>query len=365
MRSAWLEIDVGAYEWNLRELAALTAAPVKAVVKANAYGHGLQRLARAAIHAGAAGVAVALPEEGAALREAGQLGRILVLGLALEDQAELMLRHELEAVVTRPEMLRAFAAAAHRVGRPAGLHVKVDTGMTRVGVEPEETVRFCRDLLGTPGLRLLGVMTHFACADAASPGPTDEQWKRFAPVVQEIGSWDPRPLFHAANSAAALWYPPTRLDFVRAGLVTYGVNPGPHPLPVAMRPVASLKVKVVQVRDVPAGRSVSYGGTWTAPRPSRLALLPVGYADGLPWALGNRGEALLHGRPAPIRGRVCMDQVVVDVTDHPPVQVGDEAVLIGRQAGLEITLARIADLTGTIPYEVMTGLAARLPRIDV
>lgn len=365
MRSAWLQINVSAYQQNLRQLAAYTGVPVLAVVKANAYGHGMERLARAAEHAGCPGVGVALPEEGAALRQAGQSGRMLVMGLALEEQADLLVEHDLEAVVTRPHMLKALTDAARRAGRPAAVHVKVDTGMTRVGVTPDEALPFCHAVAENPQLRLAGLLTHFAAADELDPAFTQEQWERFAPLAREVDGWTTRPTLHAANSAAALWYPETRLDWVRAGLVTYGVNPGPHSLPIPMLPVASLHAKVVQVREVPAGSRVSYGGTWTAPRPSRLALLPVGYADGLPWALANQGSVLLHGWRAPIRGRVCMDQVVVDVTDLPPVHPGHEAVLIGRQGDEEITIAEIAAQARTIPYEVMTGFAARLPRVYV
>ena len=365
MRSAWLQINLSAYQQNLRHLAGCAGSPVVAVVKANAYGHGMERLARAAEHAGCPGVGVALPEEGTALREAGQSCRILVMGLALEDQADLVAEYRLEPVVTRREMLRAFSQAGQRSGEPVSVHVKVDTGMTRVGVAPEEAIAFCWEVRDNPHLRLAGVMTHFAAADEPDPAFTHEQWSRFAPLVREMGAWPERPLFHAANSAGALWHPQSRLDWVRAGLVTYGVNPGPHPLPLPIQPVASLHARVVQVREVPAGSRVSYGGTWTAPRPSRLALLPVGYADGLPWALANQGAALLHGQRAPIRGRICMDQVVVDVTDLPPIHTGDEAILIGRQGDEEITVGEIAALAGTIPYEVMTGFAARLPRIYV
>jgi alanine racemase len=175
--------------------------------------------------------------------------------------------------------------------------------------------------------------------------------------------WKPRPLLHAANSAAALRFPPARLDFVRAGLVTYGVPPGPPPQPFPVEPAAALRAQVVQVKEIPAGRSVSYGGTWTAERPTRLALVPIGYADGVPVALSNRGEALIHGRRAPIRGRVCMDQLVLDVTDLPAVDAGEVVTLIGRDGEEEITAQEVAERAGTIPYEILTRFQARLPRV--
>jgi alanine racemase len=367
MRSAWIEVDLGAYRRNLQALMAHVERPALAVVKANGYGHGLALTARAAGEAGCAGVAVALPEEGAELRAGGQEGRIVVLGLALEEQAELIVLHRLEPVVTRPEVLQALSRAAGGERR-VPVHVKVDTGMTRVGIEPEGAPDFCRAVAESPGLRLAGVMTHFAGAEEEDLRSAQEQWSRFSPLVEDLRSRIPaseRPVFHAANSAAALWFAPARLDWVRGGLLTYGVPPAPRRLPFPVDPVASLKARLVQVREVPAGRPVSYGGTWRTERPSRLALALLGYADGYPWALSGRGEALVRGRRVPLRGRVCMDQIVLDVTDLPPVEPGEEAVFLGRQGGEEITVQELADRAGTLSYEILTRLAARLPRVPV
>jgi alanine racemase len=364
MRPAWIEVDLDAYRHNIRALAEYAGVPVLAVVKANGYGHGLVPMSRAAVDAGCPGVGVALPEEGAELREAGQPGRILVMGLSLEEQADLLVRYDLDAVVTRQEMLRAVSEAAGRLGRTASVHVKVDTGMSRVGVPHDQAVALCGEALSTAGMRLAGVMTHFASAEAPDGEQNAEQWARFEPLVREFSMWLPRPALHAANSAAALWFPLARLDWVRAGLLTYGVSPGgDRPLPVPVRPVASIRAKITQVREVPAGSRVSYGGTWTAERTTRLALAPLGYADGIPWALGNRGAALIHGRRAPIRGRVCMDQIILDVTNLPPVRVGDVATFLGGDGAERITAEEIASLAGTIPYEVLTGMATRLPRV--
>lgn len=365
MRAAWLEIDCAAYRHNLRELARHAGRPVVAVIKANGYGHGMELMGREARAAGCPGVAVALAEEGAALRAAGQPGRILVMGLALEDEAALLVEHELEPVVTRPEMLAALSRAAGKAGKKVGVHVKVDTGMSRVGVQPEETLAFCERVRSFPHLTLAGVMTHFACADEPERPETRKQWQRFAPLVRELSNWTPRPALHAANSAAGLWFPEAGLDWIRGGLVTYGVRPAPRAMPIEVRPVASLKARIVQIKEIAAGRSVSYGGTWTAPRPSRLALVPLGYADGYPWALANRGEALLRGQRAPIRGRVCMDQLLLDITDLPAVEVGETAVFIGRDGEQEITAEDVADQAGTIPYEILTRWAARLPRVPL
>jgi alanine racemase len=365
MRAAWLEIDLAAFRQNLRSLAQHTSRPVLAVVKANGYGHGLHMVAPAALEAGCPGVAVALPEEGAELREAGQGGRILVMGLALEEQAGLIAAHDLDALVTRPEMLRAFSEAGGTADRRVRIHVKVDSGMTRAGVEPEEALGLCELAAADPHLELAGVMTHFAAADVPELPTTEQQWRRFEPVVRVVRERWPQTLVHAANSPAGLWYPETYLDWIRGGLIIYGCPPGRPPLPFPVTPVASLRAKVVQVREVPAGRAISYGGTWIAPRPSRLALVPVGYGDGLPRSLSNVGSGLIGGLRAPIRGRVCMDQLILDVTDLPPVTPGDVVTFLGREGDAEITAQELADLAGTITHEVFTRFTARLPRVVV
>lgn len=366
MRPAWIELDLDAYRANVRALAAHCSRPVLAVVKANAYGHGLVPLATAALEAGCPGVGVALPEEGAELRGRGFPGRILVLGPLLEEQADEVVEHSLEPAVSRAEMLRALSAASRRSGRPARVHIKVDTGMTRGGADPADALALCAAVRHDPWLCLAGIMTHFAAADSEDPAPTGRQWASFQPLLEAAARTTPRPLLHAANSPAALWHPATALDWVRGGIITYGVAPTESPrlpLPFPVRPVLALKARLAQLRPVPAGRAVSYGGTWVAPRPSILALAPLGYADGLPWSLSNRGCALVRGCRVPIRGRVCMDQLVLDVTDVPDAAPGDEAVFIGRQGREELRVTEVARAAGTISYEVLTRLSARLPRL--
>jgi alanine racemase len=365
MRTAWLEIDLDAYRGNLKALSAHTGRPTLAVLKANAYGHGLTLLAPAALEAGCPGVAVALPEEGAELRATGFEGRIVVFGITLPDQAPLLVENDLEPTVVRAEMALALSMMASAAGKVVGVHVKVDTGMTRAGIEPGQALAFCSEVASLPGLRLAGVYTHFAGAEAEDATSVEEQWALFQPLVDALSMWSPRPTIHAANSPAGIWFAPSWLDWIRGGIVTYGVPPGGRELPFEVEPVATLKAKIVQVREVPAGRKVSYSGTWTAPRPSRLALAPLGYADGVPWALGNRGCALVMGQRVPIVGRICMDQLVLDVTDVPPFAEGEEAVLLGRQGHQQITAMEWADLAGTISYEILTRLSTRLDRITV
>lgn len=362
MPCAWLEIDLAAYRRNLRALREYTQTPIIAVVKANGYGHGMVEIARAAEAEGCAGVAVARPEEGAELRDAGHTGRILVLGLSLPEDAGLIVEHGLEPVISRRETLQALASAGQSCS-PVRVHVKIDTGMTRAGIEPEDAIAFCRSVMDTHGVILEGVLTHFASADEPDDSSVQEQWDRFAPIASELADWSPRPTLHSANSAAAIRFPPSRLDAIRPGLITYGVAPGPEPPPFPIEPVAYLKARIVQIKDVPAARAVSYGGTWRTPRRSRLALVPLGYGDGLPWSLSNRGFALVCGSRVPIRGRVCMDQAILDVTDVRGAVPGEDAVFVGRQGAEEISIREVSALAETIPYEIMTGFAARLPRL--
>jgi alanine racemase len=365
MRTAWLEINLNSYRRNLGALAAHTGRPVLAVLKANAYGHGLSLLAPVAMEAGCAGVAVALPEEGAELRAAGFEGRIVVLGVTLPEQAPVLVENDLEPTVIRAETALALSIAAAAEGKMIGVHVKVDTGMTRAGIEPEEALGFCSEVTSHPGLRLAGVYTHFAGAEAEDMSSVEAQWGRFRPLVEALSTWARRPIVHAANSPAGIWFSPSWLDWIRGGIVTFGVPPGGRELPFEVEPVGTLKARLVQVREVPEGRKVSYAGTWTAPRPSRLALAPLGYADGVPWALGNRGCALVRGQRVPIVGRICMDQLVLDVTDLPPIEEGEEAVFLGRQGHQQITAIEWADLAGTISYEILTRLSTRLPRVPI
>jgi alanine racemase len=364
MRGAWIEVDLEAYRANLAGLReSCGGRPVLAVVKANAYGHGLVRMAQAAVAAGCPGVAVARPEEGLALRAAGFQAPVLVLGLWPLEQAAEVVRAGLDCVVAQAEAVAALAAARER-GDRVRVHLKVDTGMTRVGVAPEAALAFVEAILARPQLSLAGVMTHFASADE-DPEATAAQWARFQPVIAAIAARAPeRPLFHAANSAAALWFPPARLDLIRPGLASYGVLPvDGRSLPFRPQPVLSLHGQVAAVRWVEAGARVGYGGTYVTTRRSRLGVVPLGYGDGLPWRCAGRLSALVQGRRVPVVGRISMDQVVLDLTDIPYGEPGERATFIGRQGDEEIRVTDLACAAGTIPYEILTGMAARLPRV--
>jgi alanine racemase len=365
MRPAWLEIDLTAFTHNLRVIRErVGGARLMPMVKANGYGHGIVQVSRAALAAGAEMLGVALVEEGIALRQAGIRAPVLVAGVALPEQAPTVVAHELAQVVSTLATAEAISRAADARATVAELHVKIDTGMGRVGVAPEDALDFCRAIAALPAVRLAGVMTHFATADEPDISYSREQLRRFLSVIAPIrGAFSPPPLFHAANSGAIATMPESHLDLVRPGLSCYGIPAGPHLAEMPLRPVMSLKAHVTQIRDLPAGERIGYGGTYTLTRPSRLGTVPIGYADGYRRALSNQGEALVRGQRVPVRGRVSMDQLVVDLTDVPEVVVGEEAVLLGRQGDDEITAWEIADRIPTIVDEVIVGMSDRLPRV--
>lgn len=368
---AWVDVDLAAYRQNLREVARHTGTRVLAVVKANGYGHGMVAVARAAVEAGAAFLGVATVGEGMRLREAG-VGQgsgaprvpILVMGAALDAQAEMIAAHGLSQVVSRPALVRALAAAGARQGVRMPVHVKVDTGMARVGVAPGEALWFCRWVAGQAHLRLEGVMTHFATSDEPDISYSLGQLRVFQELVPALrAEFGPELLLHTANSGAIVRMPESWLDMVRPGLISYGIPPSPEPTPLALRPCLALRGRITQVREFPAGQRVSYGGLFTTERPSLLGTLPIGYADGYRRALSNRGEALVRGRRAPIRGRICMDQMVLDLTGIPGAAAGDVATLIGADGADQITAWDLGEAIPTIVDEVLVGLGERLPRV--
>jgi alanine racemase len=375
MRPAWLDIRLDAIAANIAATRSFVGPRVgiMAVVKANAYGHGLVPAAQAALLGGAAARGVAIPEEALALREAGITARVLVMGAADPSTAEALVRAGIDAAVSSDELLAALSAAAARQGRPARVHVKVDTGMGRVGVSPEDAPRFLRRAAGSAGVEWVGLMTHFATADEPDLSMAREQWRRFRDVITAaIALREPQAeplLVHAANSAAVCTLPETWqsppegcVPLVRCGLLAYGIPPVPSgPIP-DLTPALSLKARVTQARDVPAGTTVSYGATFRTSRPSRLAIIPLGYADGYARANSNRAEVLLRGRRVPVAGRVCMDQFVVDATETG-AEMGDEVVLLGRHGSDEINVNELAAWGATVHHEVLARLGARLPRM--
>ena len=358
----WVEVDLEAIEANVSYVCSRTAAQVMAVVKANGYGHGAVPVARAAAAGGATWFAVARSGEAIELREAGLSQPILLLGPAESDRLETLIDAGVSLAIWSVEQAAAASRAAGRVGKPARLHLKVDTGMSRLGVQPEEAVEAVRRLLQLPDVSLEGIFTHFARADEADQGPTDAQADLFRQVLDTFAQQGiPRPRVHAANSAATLQRPEEHFDLVRLGIAMYGLAPsGDCPLPSDIRPALSWMSRLSQVKILPAGRGVSYGHEYVTQGRERIGTVPVGYADGLRRADGN--VVLVRGVRVPVVGRVCMDQCLVQLDGVPNAKVGDEVVLIGTQRDQHISAEEVAGRWGTINYEVVCGIGPRVPR---
>jgi alanine racemase len=363
---AWVEIDLQALVCNYRSLAASLPAgcAVLPVVKAGAYGLGARRCVEALAALDPWGFGVASVTEGAEVRRAGWTGRVVVFFPTPPLDFAAAVEGNLELVMSGLEGLTRYAAAARAVGVEVPVHMEIDTGLGRFGVawnRTDEWVPMLQELLAPDGVRLVGTMTHYHSADS-DPVATEEQWRRFGVALgamREAGI-DPGTL-HTAASAATMVSPHTVADLIRPGIYLYGGGRYATP-PEA---VISVRARVLDVRDVPAGATISYGATYVTPAPARLASLGIGYGDGLRRELGNRGRVLLRGREAPIRGVVCMDSTVVDVTEIPGVEIGDVATIIGRDGEREIKLDEHARHCGTIDYEILTGWTGRLPRLEV
>jgi alanine racemase len=358
------EVDLDAVAANTRNIARVVRpARLFAVVKADGYGLGAVPVARVALASGASGLCVARPEEGLALRAAGIKAPILILGPTVPALADQVVRAGLTPTVCEPGAAAALARAAEAQSRPLPVHVKIDTGLHRYGILPSEAPAFLNHLAQYSRLRVEGLWTHLATADEADRTFAYEQLARFNEVTAALPAV---PLRHAASTAAALDLPEFRLDLVRAGIGIYGYYPSRHVgRAVALRPALTLKSRVIRVHQVGPGETVGYGRTWVAPRSSRIALVACGYGDGYPRHLSNRGVVLIRGRRCPVVGRVSMDLLTADATHLPEVAVGDEVVLVGRQGEEEITLDELAELAETVPYELLTRLTPRVPRVYV
>lgn len=357
----WAEIDLDNIEANVRGLKERAGeAKLLAVVKANAYGHGAAPCARAALAGGAWGLGVISLEEGEELRRAGIEAPVLVLGSSHPAQAERLLRAGLRVTVGSLELGKALSAAAQALGRRALVHVKVETGLNRFGVEPEAAVALAEALRQLPGVEVEGVSTHLASVDEGDKTFTYQQYAAFRRCSDRL-PWVP--LHHISSSGALLDLPELRLALVRCGIAVYGYYPSNEvSRSVELRPALSLRSRVARVASLAPGESVGYGRTWLAQRPSRIALVLAGYGDGVRRVLSNRGVALVRGHRAPFAGRVAMDMLMLDVTDVPGVAVDDEVTLIGEQGGERIDADEVARLCDTISYEVVTGIMARVPR---
>lgn len=369
-KHCWAEIDLTALRSNFEYIHRAVGGDICAVVKADAYGHGDTTIAHALQQAGAAAFAVSSLGEGRHLRRSGITKPILILGFADPSYAAVLAKNDIATACFSTEYAQALSAAAVKAGVKVKVHLKIDTGMGRIGFAVRsgfaETIRELEALYALPGLDICGVFQHFAVADSNTPADTaytDEQHALFAKVVARLqADGFATGTVHCANSAAQLRHPEWRHDMTRAGIILYGLEPSDDVRFPALQPVMSLKCVVTFVKDLQPGQSVSYGRTFTAEHPMRVATVCVGYADGYPRRLsGGLGVMNIHGHAAPVVGRVCMDQTMLDVTDIPDVKMGDEVTVFGPGGG--DTADTIAAKTQTINYEIVCGLARRVPRV--
>ena len=366
-RPTWVDIDLEAIAYNVRRTKEIIGPDVDilAVLKADAYGHGATKVAHTAINNGASFSGVASLNEAIRLREAGIPAPILVLGYTPAWQAREALRHDVTITLYDRDVARAFSRAAVDLRHVARAHIKVDTGMGRLGLLPDQVLPFVEEVRELPGLELEGIFTHFSVADDADLAYTRQQLGVFRGVLAQLAARGAGFRYvHCANSAAFLRLPESRFDLVRLGLAMYGLQPSAHvALPAGFRPALTWKTTIAQVKTLPPGSYVSYGNAYRTEGEETIAVIPVGYADGFRRAPRHWQEVLVRGRRAPIVGRVCMDQTMINISDIPNVRVGDEVVLIGEQGDDLISAEEVAGWLGTINYEVVSEILARVPRV--
>ena len=367
---AWAEINLDNIAHNVREIRRLAGkrTEIIAVVKADAYGHGTLETVQTLLENGATRLAVSMLDEAIQLRKIGVDVPILVLNHTDFRRVGEVLKYNITQTVYSHEMAKALSEEALRQGTRAKVHIKIDTGMTRVGFKPGyRAVKDVVAIMKLDGIIVEGIYTHFAEADAKDRTYTKHQFELFESIIEELNRIGALiPIRHVSNSGAILQYPEMILEAIRPGIILYGIYPSKEVdrSVIDLKPAMTLKANIVLVKEVEAGVSISYGRTFTTRRPSRIATIPIGYADGYSRLLSNRSRVLVNGQYAPVVGNICMDQCMVDITDvSGEVKVGDEVVLFGRQGDREITVEEIADLIGTIPYEVVSVIGKRIPRV--
>ncbi|HEY4186960.1 MAG TPA: alanine racemase [Polyangia bacterium] len=363
IRPTVAEVDLGAIARNVERIAAALGGPALwAVIKADAYGHGAVPVARA-LGSRCPALAVSLVEEALELRAAGIAAPIVVLSAYYDHCHGQVLDEGLTPVVYDPADLELFSRAATARGRLAELHLKVETGMNRLGISPRDLSAVLERVARLPGLRVAGLSTHLACADSVDGTPTTEALSLFRACVAMAEARGLKSLVnHAANSAAAIRFPAARFQAVRPGLAIYGAMSSAVVPLAGLEPALRLGTRIMAIHDVPVGATVSYGGEWHAARPSVIATLPIGYADGYPRHVRG-AQVLLRGKRVGIVGAVCMDMMMVDVTDSPGVDVGEPITLLGKDGGAAITVDEVATWAGTINYEILCGISKRVPRV--
>jgi len=358
----WLEIGLSTLRRNYQLLNELSGSKVMPIVKANAYGHGLERVAVALEDAGAEWLGVARIEEALMLRELGIQAKILVLGYTTPTRVSHAIKEKISLTVYDISVAEAYASHAQSLQQRVNLHVKIDTGMGRLGVLTNKAVNFVEYVKKQESLMLEGVFTHFASADEPEKDVTAKQINKFEIVLRELESKNLLPaIIHAANSAGVINFPETRFDLIRAGIALYGHPPSDQTkLPKGIGSAISWKTRLISIKELPPGYGVSYGHKYHTKSEERIGVIAVGYGDGLRRRPGN--FVLIHGKRVAIIGNVCMDQCMVNLDEIPDAAIGDEVIIIGKQLGAEISATDIANDWGTINYEVLCGLAARMPR---
>lgn len=368
MRPTHVEINLAAIKHNMAQIKlAAPSAHIMAVVKANAYGHGSVEISQAALEAGADTLAVAIPEEGAELRAAGITAPMLVLGLALKEQAPLFIENNLIATVCDMTNAQALAQAAQAKNTTTPVVIKVDTGMGRIGIPHEKVLSFAQAISAMPNLKLKGIFTHLASADAADKAYALKQLTIINQTIKELraANFD-LTYISAANSATIIDLPAGHFNTIRPGIILYGLPPS-HEMhhSLNLKPVMEFKTRITYIKKVPAGTCISYGCTYTTPKETYVATIPVGYADGYSRSLSNKADVLIGGKRYKVIGRVCMDQVMIDLGPECLAHIGDEVILFGKQGSEEITATELADLAGTINYEILCAMSPRVPRVYV
>ena len=364
-------IDLDALKYNVEGIKRCKAesAMLMGVIKANAYGHGAKVFAHELDRMGFDWFAVATVDEGIELRRDGIEQPILVLGYTCEAQYPDMVQWEITPTIYSLDMAKAFDAAAAKAGKVANIHIKIDTGMSRIGFLPgEESLDEIEKIHELRHLRIQGMFTHFACADMRDTTHVGHQIEKFHQMIDGVRQREiPVEIFHCSNSASIMELPSEHMNLVRAGIILYGLYPSNEmeEKRLPLKPVMSLYSHIVHVKEVPEGVTVGYGATYVTGRPTRIATVPVGNADGYPRSLSNRASVLLHGRRVPIIGRVCMDQFMVDVTDMPQVSVGDVVTLIGQDGEEILSVEEISEMAGSFNYEFVCDVSRRVPRVYI
>ncbi|MGB6423099.1 MAG: alanine racemase [Anaerolineales bacterium] len=355
--STWVEIDLIAIEENVRQVRQLTGVSVMAVVKANGYGHGAVPSAQAALRGGASWFGVARIGEALELRNAGLDNKILLLGYTPPERLSDAIAKGISITVWNSQQVELASQAAKRIGTEALLHLKVDTGMSRLGVQPEKAVRLALEIEEKTWVAFEGLFTHFACADELDKTPTEDQEAQFRSVLDDLKRLKLRPAWlHASNSAASFTRPSANFDMLRLGIAMYGLHPSKDcPTPGSIRPALTWKSVLSQVKTLPAGRGISYGHEYTTETSERIGTIPLGYADGFRRTKDNR--VLIGDRRVPVIGKVCMDQIMVLLDEVPSAREGDEVVVVGSQGDESISVEELALRWGTINYEVVCGIS--------